>query len=624
MTPDTIDDVIDRGRQTLRVAQDPRGGWDAEIAMGPCLVAAWAITMHHLGVLRPDQAEAASRALAAEQYADGSFPAHPRASSGDLATTKLCAAALRTLGHDVDAGQRAAAYVAREAPAHRDALERVSELQFSFLSLFLILADAIPGTALPRIPIEAALVPGVDALVDRRIHAGNIVALLTLIAVADARDASPRGFLRVAARAVARARIVGYLESQQNPDGSWNSTVIQTLTLLVGFAAAGLTAKDGRVLRALGFVDRHTAIRDGRLHLRPFHAEIWCTGHAMTALCDVENTPDDAIDRGVQYLVAVQTRTPQPRFTQPKRDAARTGGWPFEASNALLPDCDDTGVALEALGSARSDRREVTAAIRDGIAWLDAMQNPDGGWSAYVWGLPGKPPGPIYLDDVRVDMSAPTAWLKLLRDPPPELGDPSWEDVTGRVLSGLGACGLRRGDPRVERAIGFLAAQQCTTGAWWGRWIACYLPGTSCVLAGLVAVGVAPDEPMLQRAIAWLEGVQNDDGGWGEPTSVYREPQLAGRGPSNACATGMVVHALVRCGRADTAAVTRGVAYLCRSIDAEGRWPNDAFLHPLVPPDSHYEFGISAMVYPLRALGAYRRALGACRRALADRRGVVG
>lgn len=609
MTKATIDEAIAAAQRVLLSAQGTHGGWDAEIGMGPCLVAAWLVTEHHLGVLRPEEARAAVRTLIAEQAPDGGFPGHPRANRSDLATTRLCAAALRIARADADAVTRADAFIAAQAGGAGDELDRACELQFSFLSLFLILADGIPSAALPRIPIEAALVPGLELLVDRRVHAGNIVALLTLIAVADARRDAPRGMLRTAARALGRTRIATYLESQQNPDGSWNSTVIQTLTLLVGYAAAGLSVRDVRVTRALAFIDRHKIVRDGGLVLRPFHAEVWCTGHAMTALVDCDDTPGEALERGTQYLVGVQSQTPQPRYTQPKRDAVRTGGWPFEASNALLPDCDDTGVALDALGAAGSERREVGHAIRQGIAWLDAMQNPDGGWSAYVWGLPGKAPGPAYLDHLRVDLSDPAAWLKILRDPPTELGDPSWEDVTGRVLAGLGACGQRIEQPMVRRAVDFLAAQQCGNGAWWGRWIACYLPGTASVLGGLMAVGVDPSTPMVQRALTWLEACQNDDGGWGEPVEVYRDPQRAGRGPSNACATGMVVHALVRCGRTSSAAVARGIGYLLSTIDADGRWPNAGFLHLLVPPDSHYEFGISAMVYPLRALGAYRRAV---------------
>lgn len=603
-----LDDAIASARQRLLDAQAPNGGWDSYTDMGPGLVAAWMITERYLGVLQRDEATAGARTLAKRQREDGGFEAHPRATASDVTTTKLCVAALRIAESEPDALARAEAHVA-SARAGRLDVESADELQFSFLSLFLVLCGAIGDGALPRLPIEAALVPGLDALVDRRVHAGNIVALLTLVAVADARRGGSRGMFRTAARALARSRIVAYLESQQNPDGSWNCTVMQTLTLLVGYASAGLSVTDVRVCRALAFIDRHKTITDGALELRPFHAHVWCTGHAITALAECTDRPDAAIERGARYLVSLQGQTPQPRYAQPRRDVVRVGGWPFEEGNALLVDCDDTGVALDAIGVARCERREVTASIKQGTSWLEAMQNPDGGWSAYVWGLPSKAPGPAYLEHLRVNLSDPAAWLRILRDPPTELGDPSWEDLTGRVLAGLGACGHRADDPMVRRAVDFLAAQQCGNGAWWGRWIACYLPATSCVLIGLAAVGVDRATPMVQRAIEWLESRQNGDGGWGESIDVYRDPARAGRGASNACATGMVVTALVQCGRARESSVARGVEYLLDTIDAHGRWANDAFLHPLVPPDSHYEFGISAMVYPLRALAAYRRAV---------------
>lgn len=603
-----LDDAIAAAQRVLLDAQSHDGRWDSRTDMGPGLVAAWIVTERHLGVLTREEAMAGARTLALRQHEDGGFVAHPRAAHGDLTTTRLCIAAMRIAESEPDAVRRAEEFVVRVRAPGSD-LDTVSELQFSFLSLFLILAGALGPAALPRLPIEAALVPGLDALIDRRVHAGNIVALLTLIAVADARREGPRGLLRTAARAVARARIVAYLESQQNPDGSWNSTVMQTLTLVVGYVAAGLSVSDVRVGRALAFIDRHKTMRDGAIELRPFHADVWCTAHAMVALAECGEVPTAAIEGGARHLLRLQSQTPQPRYAQPKVGVVRIGGWPFEAGNTLLPDCDDTGVALEGLGATNRDGREASIAVRQGFAWLDAMQNPDGGWSAYVWGLPGKAPGPAYLDELHVNLSDPSAWLRILRDPPTELGDPSWEDVTGRVLAGLGACGHRSDEPMVKRAIAFLAAQQCGTGAWWGRWIACYVPGTASVLIGLAAVGVDPTTTMVQRAVAWLESRQNDDGGWGEVVEVYRNPQLAGRGASNACATGMAVTALVRCGRANEPAVARGVDYLLATIGEHGQWSNDDFLHPLVPPDSHYEFGISAMVYPLRALAAYRRAV---------------
>lgn len=604
----SLDDAIDVARQRLLDDQGPAGGWDSHVDMGPGLVAAWMITERHLGVLQRDEAIAGARTLARRQRDDGGFDGHPHATASDVTTTKLCIAALRLAESEPEVLARAEAHLLR-ASAQRADVETADELQFSFLSLFLVLCGAIGNEALPRLPIEAALVPGLDQLIDRRVHAGNIVALLTLIAVADARRGGARGLIRSAARAIARTRIAAYLESQQNPDGSWNCTVMQTLTLLVGYAAAGVGSTDLRVCRALAFIDRHKKIVDGAIELVPFHAHVWCTGHAITALAECTDRPDAAIERGARYLVSLQGQTPQPRFAQPRRDVTRVGGWPFQEGNALLVDCDDTGVALDAIGVAHCERREVTASIRQGVEWLEAMQNPDGGWSAYVWGLPGKAPGPAYLDHLRIDLSDPAAWLRILRDPPTELGDPSWEDVTGRVLAGLGACGHRADEPMVRRAIDFLAAQQCGNGAWWGRWIACYLPCTANVLVGLVAVGADPNTPMVQRAIAWLESRQNDDGGWGEAVDVYRAPTHAGRGPSNACATGMVVTALVHCGRARERGVARGIEYLLGTLGTDGRWANDAFLHLLVPPDSHYEFGISAMVYPLRALAAYRRAV---------------
>lgn len=604
-----LDDAIERGRAVLLAAQQADGGWDAETIMGPGLVAALVVTEHYLGTLEPADGRGCLLSLLDAQEEDGGFLGHPHALASDPTTTRLCVAALRLLGADgVSALRRAERYLA-SVPSELQ-ISRGDEVQFSFLSLFLIIAGAIPDRALPRIPIETALLPGLDRLVDRRIHAGNIVAMFTLAAAVDRRRSSERrGLFAAGTRAMARARIVDYLETQQNPNGSWNSASIQTLTMLVGYAAAGLGRDDPRVVRALGFIERHKRREDGRLWLHPFTAEVWCTAYSVMALDACGEADDEAMLGGAEYLLSVQSRTPQPRYTQPKRGVPRTGGWPFETGNALLPDCDDTGVALEALGMVqrRQPSRLIDSAIREGIAWLEAMQNPSGGWAAYVWGLGDKPPGPAFVEPPAFRFDDPRMWLSVLRDPPAELSDPAWEDITARVLSGLGACGLTADHPMVRRAVAFLGEQQCDNGAWWGRWIGCYLPGTAHTLMGLAAVG--SQAPMASRAIAWLAACQNDDGGWGEPIDVYRHPSRAGRGASNACATALVVQALVDFGLASDEMTKRGVAYLVRAQRDDGTWPSGAFVHVLVPPDAFYQLGISPKVYPLRALGAYRRAV---------------
>ncbi|HVV82398.1 MAG TPA: prenyltransferase/squalene oxidase repeat-containing protein, partial [Kofleriaceae bacterium] len=302
---------------------------------------------------------------------------------------------------------------------------------------------------------------------------------------------------------------------------------------------------------------------------------------------------------------------PQAAANNRKPGAVRTGGWGFAPGNDTMPDCDDTGVVLAALAmldgrdgrDGPDSRDDVSAAIARGASWLLDMQNPDGGWSAYVWGLAGKRPGPAMTRPLRFDRRAPLEALANLVGPHPLLGDPSTEDVTGRVLHGLGAAGLRADHPAVRRALVFLERQQCPNGAFWGRWLLNYLAGTSSVLLGLASVRADLDAPWVLAARAWLLSRQNADGSWGEGPASYADPSQAGLGPGSAPLTGLVVTALLAIGLGATRAVDDGVRYLLSRQRADGTWPDDDFLAPVFPPLTFYAHTEAARYFPLEALG---------------------
>ena len=171
------------------------------------------------------------------------------------------------------------------------------------------------------------------------------------------------------------------------------------------------------------------------------------------------------------------------------------------------------------------------SASRDlGREWLLGMQNPDGGWSAFVHGLPAKRPGPLFSGPVEVSLDGPVGALRTLLDPPRELGDPSTEDLTGRVLDGLGRVGLTTSSPAVRRAIEFLRAQQFDHGGFWGRWTVNYLASTACVLQGLARVGADMSESWVRRAVGFvLRGRTATAAGasFRTPTATRRWPAAA-------------------------------------------------------------------------------------------------
>jgi squalene-hopene/tetraprenyl-beta-curcumene cyclase len=205
----------------------------------------------------------------------------------------------------------------------------------------------------------------------------------------------------------------------------------------------------------------------------------------------------------------------------------------------------------------------------------------------------------------------PTAWMHAIAECVEHVSDPSTEDVSARVLAALARTGTPLFAPEARRALEFLAAQQCPSGAWWGRWKVNYLPATACVVSAFAGLGDDLSKDATQRALAWMASRQNPDGGFGEAIASYRDPSLAGCGPSTAPLTGSVLLGLVEAGEARGAAAARAAAYLLAGQRADGAWPNGDCVATLVPPNLFYEYGGSARYIPLEALGRYRAALGA-------------
>jgi squalene-hopene/tetraprenyl-beta-curcumene cyclase len=218
----------------------------------------------------------------------------------------------------------------------------------------------------------------------------------------------------------------------------------------------------------------------------------------------------------------------------------------------------------------------------------------------------GKPPGPMFLENGPLPpLDHPSTAFSMFLDPPAELGDPATEGVTARVLWGLGMSGVRRDDRAVCHAIEFLKHHQCENGAFWDRWMTCYLPGTATTLIGLAATRESAREPYVQRALGWMKSKQNADGGFGETHRAFREPAHAGRGPSMPAVTALVASALIAMGEVDGDATRASIDYLLSTQDGEGSWPNHGWVNPYVPPDTFYEYELPARSLPLMALGRY-------------------
>ena len=284
-----------------------------------------------------------------------------------------------------------------------------------------------------------------------------------------------------------------YLKRFHNEDGSWlYGDAVHTALAVAALKCLGSADKDPAFAQGLRWLrDQRVNDAGGGLRYDIFRTDIWPTSFAIRALVESGASPTNPIvARAVDWLAAAQ----------------RDGTWAFQEANTTTPDVDDAAVAMAALVTTRDALREVAkgnadagsksqlevcdVAIDAAQDWLFSRQNSDGGWASYQHDLPSKPSGRFMAAAPPAPATTTFEQVKYLMDPPPEIGDPATEDVTGRVLFALGRNGVTANQsPEVKQAVAFLEHQHDERqGGWWGRWVVNYVAATSWVLRGLSAV----------------------------------------------------------------------------------------------------------------------------------------
>jgi squalene cyclase len=599
--------AVDRAQRVLWKTQRPDGSWDTPGEVGPWVTAQVVAALKYLDALDANDTAGAAKWLSCNQRADGSFGIHPYSTSGDLGSTACGWAALQLCGASAEAA-KAKAWVDTHGGVS-GVLELMDEGNFA--AVFCAMAKLIDAERVPCPSTTAMLIPGVQGFLETRFHSGVLMGAFQTEFLVKKLRGDRFGLLdQLKAR-----KALSVFRTFQNDDGSWNDSTVISVLILPALSAIGNDESRTMLTRALNWVDSQK-IRDADgLHFAGFGTEVWATAFDVRALLAGGISPKDAdVTRALEWLVDAQLQhRPMPHVDNRKPNAVLSGGWAFQRTNHTMPDCDDAGVALTAIGMALNDptlpadlRAKLANAAELGKRWLFSMQNPDGGWSAFVWDLPGKKPGPMMQKNARMEMDNPLAMIGAVLDPPPVTGDPSTEDLTSRVLHGLGHLGENvNASPAVQRAVEFLKKQQWTNGAWWGRWVVNYLSASAFVLMGLKLVGVNLQEPWVQRAVRWVLSKQNADGGWGEGPASYKDDALAGVGPTMLPLTALVVQALIDVGEGSNPAVTRAVRLLLDTQKADGTWSNGEYLHTNVPPDTFYVYPEAARFYPTEALGKY-------------------
>ncbi len=320
-----------------------------------------------------------------------------------------------------------------------------------------------------RMPIELVFLP---ARLRRRMP--FVLPFLFPWGLAQARTRRCRFPRRILNRAAERGirRYLDETEKCYGPDGIFRDAPIAAALIGVSLARAGLWPDIvGRCVRFL----HRTARPDGSwwyLNGVPSSATSYVTQGLQLAGYGV----DSRVARTLAWITAAQARDVFRPF------GALPGGWGWSVASRVM-DADDTAWALLCL--AVGGQGLASDPVRDGIAWLRAMQNTNGSWSC------------LSRNSVR--------WL-----------DPPCTAITARAIMALHVAGrLATDDPAIARAVRWLGSVQRADGSMPIVWYRGLTAGTGVVLDALGKLGLA-DSPTARRCREWLLANQQGDGGWGD------------------------------------------------------------------------------------------------------------
>ncbi|HLX43361.1 MAG TPA: prenyltransferase/squalene oxidase repeat-containing protein, partial [Bryobacteraceae bacterium] len=249
-----------------------------------------------------------------------------------------------------------------------------------------------------------------------------------------------------------------------------------------------------------------------------------------------------------------------------------------------------TGQVLLALSHARASSGH-DAAVRRAVDWLLAMQSRDGGWAAFD------------VDNNWHSLSAvPFADHNAMLDP-------TCPDITGRVIEGLIASGVKPDHPAIRRGVEYLVRSQESDGSWYGRWGVDYIYGTFLALRGLQAAGESDREAYILRAGEWLRSIQNADGGWGESCASYDQHTfVAARSmPSQ---TAWAILGLLAGGDTTSNSLHKGIEYLMETQKADGDWDEDLSTGTGFPGVFYLKYHLYRNSFPVLALSNYLKTRG--------------
>ncbi len=620
----SLDACIDLSVRHLLSLQAEDGYWWAELESNATMAAEHLLLERFLGATEPEREQGIVRYLLGLQCEDGSWPVY-WGGPGDVSISTEAYFALKLA--DVDP-EREEMKRARDFIRSRGGVAATRIFTKLWLSLF----GQFEWSSLPAMPPESILMP-VSSPLNIYMFASwaraTIVAILVVWAYRPVvpipasahvdelyldpedrhslhlrRDRWPftwrNAFLAIDRLLHAHERLPWkplreysleecerWIIEHQEADGTWGVIQPPSVYSLIALKCRGYSKDDPVMRKGLdGFLGDFALRRGDTFSVQPCLSPVWDTALAVTGLREAGvPAADEALVQAGRWLLAHEVSSLGDwALTVP---GIEPGGFPFEFSNELYPDTDDTAEVLIALRLL--DLRGKDAPFHRSKVWLRAMQSTNGGWGAFDRNNNDEFVSRIPFADFGATFDPPT------------------EDVTAHIVEAFALDGTPSSDEMIERALDYLWDTQERDGSWWGRWGVNYLYGLGAAVPALIAAGVDPADPRLRRAVRWLEHHQQPDGGWGESCATYEDPSLRGQGPSTASQTAWALLALLALEPPDYPATVRGIEYLVRTQTADGEWIEPHFTGTGFPRDFMLKYHLYCNYWPLWALGRYRR-----------------
>jgi len=619
-----LDAAVARAAEALIARQRADGHWVFELEADATIPAEYVLLRAYLA--EPDAPELERKIgvyLRRIQGADGGWPLF-HGGAMDVSCTLKAYFALKMIGDDPAAPHMARA---RAAVLKAGGAERVNVFTRILLALF----GVISWRAVPELPAQIILLPRWFPIhLDKISYWARTVMVPRLVVRARApRARNPRGVtidelfarppselrglqrgahqkepwaslffaldavLRVVrpglpGREAAIAKAVAFVTERLNGEDGLGAIFPAMANAVMMYDALGVAESDPRRAIARASVEKLLVVKEDEAYCQPCLSPVWDTALVAHALLEAGDAAACAsAGRGLAWLRPLQVLDVKGDWAEARPDV-RPGGWAFQYRNDHYPDLDDTAVVVMAMDRAQNGSSGgYDEAMGRGREWVEGLQSRDGGWGAF-----DADNAYHYLNSI------PFADHGALLDPPTA-------DLTARCMSMLAQLGEAKDSPRMMAALAWLEREQMADGSWFGRWGVNYIYGTWSVLCALNVV--ASDSPMIASAADWLIRIQNPDGGWGEDCRSYKLDYTGHEpAPSAASQTAWALLGMMAAGRADDPAVTRGVAWLKRTQDAAGEWPEDAYTGGGFPRVFYLRYHGYAKFFPLWALARYR------------------